>query len=172
MTLAQVKAILGITTSDRDAQITALLPGIELFVREHCNDQFLKAKPTTTSTAISFTASTKTIACADFEDYRADYQIVVEDSLYNDELYTIASVGVGTLVVVEDLIDESIGEEITITESILPKQVRIVVAKIINFQLQSKDGIASRKLGDGSESYHTSISEQILDLLPRKVGSV
>ena len=172
MTLTQVKAILGITVSDRDAQISALLPGIEVFVREECNDQFLRAKPTTTSEAISFTASTKTIACADFEDFRANYQIIVEDSLYNDGLYTVESVGVGTIVVVEDLIDESVGEEITVTESILPKQVEIVIAKIINFQLQSKDGLSSRKLGDGAESYNSDIPSQILDLLPRRVSSV
>jgi len=172
MTLAQVKAILGITTSDNDVRIAALLPGIEVFVREECNNQFLRAKPATISKAIFFTASTNTIACAAFEDYRADYQIVVEDSLYNDGILTISSVGEGSLVVVEDLIDESVGEEITITESMLPKQVEIVVAKIINFQLQSKDGLKSRKLGDGSETYLTDIPMQILELLPRSVGSV
>lgn len=45
MTLTEVKNILNITSTDHDTQYKALLPGMEDWVKETCNDDFSNYMP-------------------------------------------------------------------------------------------------------------------------------
>jgi hypothetical protein len=146
--------------------------GVEAFARDICNDDFAKDKPAETSTSISFTASTKVIACSTFEDFRAAYQISVKNSLYNDGIYLVASVGVGTITTTEDLVDEAVGEDITVAESIIPLQAQIAIAQIIWYNIKRKVNLKAKSLGDGSETYATQYPDHLIDMLPRKVSNV
>lgn len=72
----------------------------------------------TGSSAISFTAATRTIAGAGlFGDFKADQQIKVSGSNLNDGYYTVKTANAGSLILSDgdSLNDEPIGAEVTIT---------------------------------------------------------
>lgn len=84
---------------------------------------------TITATTISFTASTKTIADSGSgfvtANFRAGDSIIVTGSASNNGTYTIVSVAVGAIVVVETLVDEVAGASDTITTVTANKVLRL-----------------------------------------------
>ena len=173
-TKSEVKALLGITNTSKDAQIDALLPAVDQFARAYLNNEFKNMKVRMSSSEISF-ANPVTIndAGGDFTENKfiAGLVIVVEGSLYNDGVYKIASMTASalTLEVGAELINESAEETVSITMVAYPRSLKLDVALMVSYAIQkaNKEGIQSESLGDYSitftaaEAYPKSILDRL-----------
>lgn len=105
-----------------------------------------------TSTTISFTASTKTIADSGSgfvsSNFRAGASIIVSGTASNNGTYTIISVIAGAIVVAETLVDEGAGASMTLTAVKANKVLRLSAAGT----LPSTGGLGIISLfGNGSD---------------------
>ena len=139
ITTAITKTILGITGSDYDTQIAALIPYVQEDVIAICNPGYTKDENIyVDGITIAFTNTdpdTITDSDSGFVDagFEGGHDIVVEDSESNDGVYNVDTVtaGVLTLDSSEELTTESAGEDITITRIKWEKENLFYIAKMI-----------------------------------------
>lgn len=90
---------------------------------------------TQTSTTISFTASTKTIADSGSgfvtSNFRAGDSVVVSGTASNNGTYTMVSVAAGAIVVAETLVNESAGASMTLATAVNNKLIRATSAGVL-----------------------------------------
>jgi hypothetical protein len=146
ITRAEVKTLLGITDTSKDALIDALLPLVQDDLINYCNQHFDKAALDSDGLeypggiTVSFTASTKTVTdTAGGLPFSAGQNVYIEGSRFNDGHYTIVTAADGSFTVSESLTDETAGASITIRLVVFPLALKMIMADMLNFKLQLRD---------------------------------
>jgi hypothetical protein len=158
-TLAEIKALLGISDTTYDTRITALIPMVEIDLLEECNNTF-------TNKAISFggictitsAGSVYKINCADGKIDEADFAtgdwIWLTGSMRNDGYYSIKSIAAGYIEVNEVLTAQADTSTMSLTLIDIPSAIKIYFAKMVAWQLYhvKDDGLQSESIGNYSYS--------------------
>ena len=165
ITQAKVKTLLQIADTTYDDLIDELIPIVQDFIVDYCNNSFKDNNIYMIASTISF-ADTDPDTILDSlsgfvdADFAANMEIVVEDSDHNNNMFTIDSVIAGTitLIAADELITEAAGNEITITKVEWPRGLWGTVAKMIGYDIsRTKElgniGVSSESYGDYSKSY-------------------
>lgn len=188
ITVARAKELLNIPSSntDYDTKIQNLIPSIQDWVIEFCNNDFAvevkypqeyydnrfrKNEPNIFifANSISFVNSTRSILDSDSNfiaaGFKPNFSLKVEETQYNDGVYKISSVSEGQIILTTDavLTDEDSGYWTKITLLKFPKGLEIPVAKIIGEELKNDsvtngDRIQSERVGNTNFSYGTKMS--------------
>ena len=104
----------------------------------------------------TFTSSTKTITGTFDETYLVGQYIRVYNSILNDDVYKIVTVNSGSLVVEEDLIDETVADSSIYIAALAPPNtfLRLVAEIVASIEEDgATDGIASETIDNYSISY-------------------
>jgi len=161
-TFQNVKKLLQITDSSNDALILELMPIVQRQIIDYTNNRFLDSNVWLTSSGFTFNdASPATITDDDsgFSDamFYSGMEIFVTGSYNNDGYYTTKTVTAGTITLesYESLISEDKDNAVAIYKVDFPKSLKMIFAKMINFNLQKSatEGIKSQTLGDYSVTY-------------------
>ena len=184
VTSTQVKTLMGISGTDYDTQIAGLIPQVEDWIIDYCNNDFRQNNIYVQSGNIAFVnggASADTITDADeqFSDTYAPIagdSITVDGSFRNDgRTYTIATVtSAGTLtleekgsVVAEDLAGIA---TVKLTLVVFRPQLQSIAAEIIKFFLNTGMTIGAVDSGGAitpAETYPADVERDWSRLLAR-----
>lgn len=165
ITKAKVKTLLQITNDTYDELINELIPIVQDFIVDYCNNTFKDPNIQINASTISF-ADTDPDTILDSlsgfvtAKFDADMEIVVSGSKHNNGMLTIASVAAGTITLVstDSLVTEAADNDITIMKVEWPKGIWGVTARMIGFDIARtkefmKLGISSESYGDYARSY-------------------
>lgn len=162
-TVSEIKTLLQISVSTYDTLIAALIPPVQVFIVNFCNNNFINPNIYLTGSSISFTHNALTadvISDADENFVEALFadgmDILVEGSYNNDGMYLVGTVAAGSLTLdtTETLVTEDEGVNVRITRIVFPKALKLPFSKLIQFDLSKRDkSLKSFRLGDYSESY-------------------
>jgi len=165
ITQAKVKTLLQIDGTTYDDLIDELIPIVQDFIVDYCNNSFKDTNVHLTASTISFADTdpdTILDSVSGFVDaeFSADMEIVVEGSDHNDGMYTLDTVAAGTLTLIEadELVTEAAGNTITITKVEWPKGLWGTTAQMIGYNIARTQefkslGVSSESYGDYSRSY-------------------
>ena len=166
-TAAEIKTLLGITSSDYDDMIDELLPLVQAAIVDYTNNKFRSELVSIKASTIAFvngTPSTITDSGSGFLDpgnfLDAAQEIVVEGSKYNDGNYQVASVAAGVITLADGvaLVDEAADQYVRISMVSWPPPLKQFAAKAIGYEINksgSGGGVKSEKIGGYSVSYMT-----------------
>jgi hypothetical protein len=162
-TKTEIKTLLQISGSAYDTLIDALIPAVQDFIVQYCNNNFINKNIYLNGSSISFIHNAETADTIMDEDenfvealFADGMDILVEGSYNNDGMYLVGTVAAGTLTLDtgETLVTEDEGTAIRITRVVFPKALKLPFSKLIQFDLAKRDkSITSFRLGDYSESY-------------------
>lgn len=159
MTLAEVKTYPGYTTDMSDAHISLLLLDMPNRLRNATGNKFIKDAVQIISTGISFDEEDNEIT-VDVSPvttgFVEDDNLLVEGSVKNDGYFTADDVAATTIEVDEDLVDEDLDEEVTISYVFWPRDVKQIVVNMMRYDIierEKKKGLASESIGDYSVSW-------------------
>lgn len=165
MSLTEIKQFLNITDTSQDTLIESFMPIVEDTIINYCNNDFIDFNYTYFSDyQVEFKSSDNTINFnVDVDDkslYIGD-TIKCFNSLRNKQNYTITAIETNKITVddVNVLKDELENETIYINRVEYPLQLKIVVAKMIKYNLEmdtNKDSnVSSEKIDDYSINYNS-----------------
>jgi hypothetical protein len=161
-TLAEVKTLLQITDTTKDALITALQPIIQSEILEECRSNFETTAYKSDGSAyeggetISFVSSTKTIAdSAGGLPFLAGQNVYISGSKFNDGHYTVVTASAISFTVNEVIFDEAIGSGITIKLVKFPTALKAIYSDYIGVKITKREiGVTSESVPGGfSKSY-------------------
>lgn len=161
-TRAEIKKLLQITDNSSDATIDALIPVIRADIVRYTNNHFTNPDVWINSGNISFTNATPpTINDSDSnfvtQYFHSNMDIWVAGSYYNDGLYHVDTAAAGTLTLgrYESLSSEDLSAATEIYKVIWPNELKLTMARMINFNLQksSLKNVKSESIGGYSISY-------------------
>lgn len=167
ITRAKVKTLLQIAdaTTTYDDLIDELIPIVQDFIVDYCNNSFKDINVRMIASTISF-ADTDPDTILDSSSgfvnakFSADMEIVVEGSDHNNGMFTLDTVIAGTMTLIDadELVTEAAGNTITITKVEWPKGIWGTTAKMIGYDIaRTKDfksiGVSSETYNDYSRSY-------------------
>ena len=185
-TLAEVKQLLSITVTTSDALITAMIPMVQSTIIDYTKNNF-EIVPSDGSkihkltgliineaegSNFLFNATDKKITAPsslNLETYgfAIGDDISIKGSSRNDGVYSVAAVSANIITVNEELITETTVNYVVVRHVKFPKALKIVVAQIIKSWMNESQhqGVASKSLGDYSESYFNELPKQTLTAL-------
>jgi len=165
ITKAKVKTLLQIDVTTYDDLIDELIPIVQDFIVDYCNNSFKDTNVSMIASTISFADTdpdTILDSASGFVDaeFSADMEIVVEGSEHNNGMFTLDTVvaGILTLIATDELVTEAAGNTITITKVEWPKGIWGTTAQMIGYNMaRTKEfksiGVSSESYGDYSRSY-------------------
>ena len=161
VTRSEVKAILNITDTSKDAQIDLFIPFVQQDIIDKCNDNFLNKNVLVSSDEFSFINSTNDIDLNDIsidltELFKNGMDIFIDGSFYNDFHFEIAIVAAQKLELNDliTVIDEDAGSGITITYAVFPKPLKVTASLMINYRIKNIDSdVKSEKIGKYGITY-------------------
>jgi hypothetical protein len=165
VTTTEVQVLLQLGASEHEDLIDALIPIVKQDIVDYCNNDFVNARVYVHGSNISFTAIDGESAAyiSDTDEQFTDAlfydacDILIEDSYLNDGHKKVATAAAGTLTLAsgETLIDEDSDRSPTILLVEWPEPLKLIAAKMINFNLQKQGvkGLKSFGLADYSETY-------------------
>jgi len=168
-TLAEIKARLGITGTDYDTRISALIDETELEFIEETQNRFFNPFIKYQSSETVFDADDKTITCTNAEFTDADEEFTagwyfIYGSVHNDGFHQVADVAETVLTLVSNPVDEDSGRFITIRKCDFPTELKSLIADMIGEQLTRSGGdvgIRSESLGSHSITYEDGYSKKL-----------
>ena len=161
-TLAEIKVLLQITDTAKDALITALIPILESDIFDYCKSTFSHnaidsdGNDYIGGTTISFTALTSAVSDSDSDmPFIAGQKVYIEGSKFNDGFKSLLSGSVGSFVTNEAIENETAGNDIKIKVVILPASFKSIMADYVDFKINKKEiGVVSESVPGGfSKSY-------------------
>jgi len=159
-TLGNVRTLLQITDSDSPYNdvISLLIPIIQDWIVEYCNNHFLDDRVQYSGSTFSFATNTITDSENGFEDegFVANDDIDVEGTDGNDGIYNVITVAAATLTLsISNLVTESSGDYVTITRITWPPGVKLAAARMIMYDLKRMNqmGISAESKGDYSVQF-------------------
>jgi len=167
-TRAEIKTLLGISSTNYDARINLLRPIVQDDLVDVCNNSFFLRKVYVKGTDIAITESTGDgdkikQGSAEFKDtvddasFVASRDIVIHGSRHNDGHYELASVssGVLTLATSGGVLAESTGEYVTVAQVKWPEALKPYYAQMVWHKInKAKGNIAkSESIDDYSITY-------------------
>lgn len=157
-TLSEVKTRLGITGTDFDTRISALLDEVEFEFLKETKNMFFNPLVKYQSSTLVFSAS-KTISdiYADFiDDYFIAGWVYVTGSVHNNGWHQVSELTETTLTTVNTPVAEESGEFITIQLAKFPTELKSIIADMMGERI-AKDpteyGLTSESLGSHSKSF-------------------
>ena len=166
ITLDEAKVFLLIANTDNDALISALIPAVQAQIISATESLFIADKGKLTASTISFAAATREIS-----DSKSGFNtaklgessfVAVEGSVSNDGLFRGDTVVAGkiTLEGTQVLKDEDAGEKVTISQAIIPEDIKRLAADMVGQGLKvASAGIASERLGDYAVPYASNYAD-------------
>jgi len=169
ITRSEVKTVLGITTTDDDDRIDALIPMAQSFVCEYCNNNFLSDliyNTNSTFAVVNGGDESDTITDSDegFVDALfATGTIYIEGSYHNDGHHVVSDVAEGTLTLSTSgaVVDEDTGETFTIYQVFWPRGLKLATAEFIGHCMEKDKHNVSINMPGYSASYPTGIPKHI-----------
>ncbi len=139
-----------ITTEETDQVLEAKLQALELLIRAYTNNNFqIRAFR---AVAVAVAAENKLLfnSTVPFKD--GDTLQITESDFMPDELVTVAMVADGSVVVNEDLVDES---GVVVTKVKYPMDVKMGVVNLVKWELEHRDkvGVASESISRHTVNY-------------------
>lgn len=180
-TLIEVKQLLSITDTINDALITAMIPVVQSTIIDYTKNNFeiipsdgskihkLTGMITNEAEGSNFlfnSADKKITAPSNlnFETYgfAVGDDFSVRGSSRNDGVYSIDAISSNVITVNEELITETTANYVIVRHVKFPKALKIVVSQIIKSWMNESQhlGLASKSLGDHSESYFNELPRQ------------
>ena len=171
ITVAEAKAILGITASTYDTQLGVLIPLVSYqVVYSICQNRFVKEKITIKNSTFTFANSGATIVDSLAQFVESDFptgtgDIVVGGSFSNDGLYEVTSISAGTItlnvsLMTKALVDEAEGELIEIKYVQFPQELKLTVARWLWYLINARDS-SSGKSSESVLSYSVSFINDV-----------
>lgn len=161
MEINKIKTLLQINDAKYDALIETLIPIIENDVVNYTNN-FKNGNKVCITTSAIFSSLNNSIQV---ENKFLDGQMIyIQNTQLNDGVYTIetataSSLSINTLYSIKD---ESINETIYIYPLVIPRELEMVIALMVNYKMQNKPfNVRSESMGDYSISYNNSSDENI-----------
>jgi hypothetical protein len=157
MTVENIKKILNITSTTKDAQIAYLMPIVLESIINYCRNTFTKKdKLYLSSNDVTFTESTYTIDLNTVHEFQTGDFVLVSGTFRNNRLFKIDSTTSETLVVENDYVikDETCTSGVYVKLVSFPRSVEPILAQMINYQLKGYGmGIKSEKIDDYSVAF-------------------
>jgi len=182
ITVEEVKNIMGITSSEQDSKIALLIPFVQDYVINFCNNKFQVKRQYPLNyyytrqdifrnegifynynNTISFDKVNSQILDTDNNlincGFKAGLDVLVEQSVYNNGIYGISEVAAGYLNLSDPLIaDETPNYYVKLSLVQFPKGIKLPVAKMIDIELAkltSEDStpVVSERVGNYSVNY-------------------
>lgn len=155
--LTTVKTFLQITDSSKDSLINLILPAVQQEIFELTKNYF-KSNISYTSTTVSFVNSNSVYTIVDSLSKFAENNILagtylIENSKYNDFVFTVNTATSSTLTVSEITLNESEENNITLTRLEIPKDLQILACKMVGFTLANTYNVKSETLSKYSVEY-------------------
>jgi hypothetical protein len=179
MTVAEIKALLGITDSTYDTIFAAWLPVVQDDILTYCGTcKFRDKNIYIKSNLISFAdADPDTIADAQEKfvttGFEAGMDILVEDSLSNDGCYTIDTVVAATITLIstDELATEAAGARVFLSRVKWPKGIQKYVAQMVWYGSTSAKSVSasSESIGDYSVTYGGNNSTSVVGGYPDEI---
>ena len=163
ITTAEVKTILQISGSDKDTYIAAMIPIMQDYITDYCNDVFLNEDIYVDGATFSF--SSRTVSDSDSGFVAAGFvsgmDIFIEGSYSNNGLYSLNTVAAASMTttsadpVSRVFVAEDAGANLTIYHVQFPQALKMACANMIGYQMskQNLENVSSEKVGDYSVSY-------------------
>lgn len=147
MTVAELRQL--VTTEETDQALEARLQALELLIRGYTNNNFQKRPFRAVAVAV---ADGNQLLCPTVAPFKAGDTLQITESDLNSGLVTVKAIEGQTITVGEDLYDES---GVVITKVVYPADVKLGVAKMLQWQLDNGDkvGIQSETISRHSVTY-------------------
>ncbi len=153
-TLAEYKLLMRIEDDKYDELLGVVIPAMKRFVVDYTGNSFKNKKVCLYSDQLAFVASSRTITDADSlfltHYFTSDSDIIIEDSIKNDDIKHVLTAAAGTLTLAtyETLLDEAAespyvdpdhetdidtGEtnHVTITQVVFPRSLKMLMATLL-----------------------------------------
>jgi len=159
------KLILQISGSGQDTNIAVILPQLNQWVLEYCGYPYDETSIDYSANTIAFNESVGTITdtASGFGSFTANTDILVEGSDDNNRIFSLSTAAAGTLTLDTgwSLIEEALGNSITITRIRWKDGLKNAVAMCLGELLQSSkiSGVKSKSLADCSVTYSSGINQ-------------
>lgn len=148
---SNLKTLLKITTSDYDSLIALEIPIVQEAILNYTKNKF-KTDVYKRLNTISFSGTSILDSSSSLGDLNeGDY--CIEGSSYNDGFVTVNIVGDSVLNTIESLETETPTNYITLTRVKFPKDLGLICAKMIDYNLRTKHGIKSESFSRYSVAY-------------------
>lgn len=152
-TLAEIKLLLQISDTTYDTLLALEIECVQNFIMNYCKNSFLngfvKSYDTLVFTGNSITSSENLFLTDKF--LTGSYKITGSD--FNDGWVTVSNVQAGTLTVSETLRSETCTNEVSLYLVDFPKELKMVMAKMVGFGIWNKLGIQSESFSRYSVNY-------------------
>lgn len=168
---ANAKTLLGITGTEHDAQITALIPRIQDFIIRYCRNNFREFNSSISSGGIAFVTTGRKITDSNslLDEFKVGDDIAIFGSYRNDktvEILTVTSAAELILATTESLVAEDMTDESTVTLTLVrfPPGIEMIVSDMISFQLEKggSSGVTSESAGGWNASYTEDYPKSLL----------
>lgn len=151
ITTSNLKTLLKITSSDYDSLIALEIPIAQEAILNYVKNKF-KTDVYKRLNTISFLGNAILDSSSNLGDLNTgDY--CIEGSNYNNGFVTVNAVSSGVLGTIETLETEATTDYITITRIKFPKELGLICAKMIDYNLRTKHGIKSETFSRYSVTY-------------------
>lgn len=146
MTVAELRQF--VTTEEADQALEARLQALELLIRAYTHNNFQKRA----FRAVAVAVAGGTLLVQNSSPFKAGDTLEITESDYNSGLVTIKKITGDEITVNEDIYDES---GVLITKVVYPADVKLGVAKMLQWQLDSGDkvGVQSETISRHSVTY-------------------
>ena len=154
-----------ISTDVTDSVLEAKLSALELLVRAYTNNNFQKRAFRADAVAV---CNGKKLLTSASNHFKANDTLQITESELNAGIVNVRTSSNGTLVVKEDLYDES---GIVITKVVYPEDIKLGVANMIKWQLDNGDkvGVQSETISRHSVTYFNMDGDNSLMGYPRSL---
>lgn len=162
MSVAELRQI--INTDESDSVLAVHLQALESLIRSYTNNNFNVRNVRTVAQASS---TNNTIICSKIIPVKIGDTIqITASAIQEDVLLTVESVNGSTIGVDADVYDE---ESIVITKVVYPMDVKLGVAKMLQYQLEygNKAGIQSETISRHSVTYFNQDSDNTVMGFPK-----
>jgi len=165
LTVEECKKLLQIQNDDYDTLLQDLIPQVQSWITDFCNNTFeiRTDEIYVESDSLTFThGSNPSISGYDFEEsgFTIGMHIKVAGSFSNDGYYQIKEVNETTIMLADDetLKDEESGSDVLITVASFPTGLKLAVAKLIGEDLKNNsvsngEKVVSESVGNHSINY-------------------
>ena len=154
-TLAEIKVLLGLSDTTKDALITANMPLVENAIISYCKNDFVEYNQLTPGMPrlfiqtdnIRFVSGTNSIDRTDTNIDLSSYKLAVGDNLkiydsyHNNKVFTIKTITADSIIFesVNTVKAEDNSEWVTIARVVYPEEIKRVYSMMINYNLNKSN---------------------------------
>jgi hypothetical protein len=154
-TLAEIKVLLGLSDTTKDALITANMPLVENAIISYCKNDFIEYNQLTPGMPrifiqtdnIRFVSGTNSIDRTDTSIDLSSYKLAVGDNLkiydsyHNNKVFTIKTITADSIIFesVNTVKAEDNSEWVTIARVVYPEEIKRVYSMMINYNLNKSN---------------------------------